>query len=213
MPGDTLTIIGIPQGNFTRTVRILCEEKDIPYVLDPAMPRTAPVDAIHPLGKIPVMRHGDVTLFESRAIAAYLELRFPKFPMMPLQRLEAIRAEQWVSMINTAIDRTMVRQYVLAYVLPSGPDGSVDRQVVDAALPEVRRQLGVLEGGVRDTRFLASARFAYPDAAVLPILDALVSLPEGEEAMRAHPALGDYLARCRERRSLIATKPSPLPTP
>ena len=213
MPGDTLTIIGFPQGNFTRTVRILCEEKGIAYELDPAMPRTPPVDAIHPLGKIPVMRHGDVTLFESRAIAAYLELRFPEPPMMPIERLEAIRAEQWVSLINTSIDRTMVRQYILAYVLPSGPGGAVDRRVVDAAVPEMRRQLGVLEAAVQRTPFLAGRAFAYPDAAILPILDSLTSLPEGAEAMGERAALTAYLARGRERRSFIASSPPPMPAP
>lgn len=212
MPGDTLTIIGFPLGNFTRTVRILCEEKDIPYEFDPAMPHTGPVDAIHPLGKIPVMRHGDVTLFESRPIAAYLELRFPEPPMMPRDPLESIRAEQWVSMINTSIDRTIVRQYILAHVLPSGPGGAVDRQVVDGAVPDMRRQLGVLEGAVQRTPFLASATFGYPDAAILPILDVLTSLPEGAEAMGERPALVDYLARCRGRRSLVATTPPPLPS-
>jgi glutathione S-transferase len=40
------------------------------------MPHTPEVVAIHPFGKIPVMRHGDVTLAESRAICGYVDRAF-----------------------------------------------------------------------------------------------------------------------------------------
>src|SRR5882757_4182093 len=53
---DALEIIGAPQSSFVRTVRIACEEKAVAYRLTPAMPHSAAVKAIHPLGKIPVMR-------------------------------------------------------------------------------------------------------------------------------------------------------------
>ena len=61
----TLEIIGAPQSNFVRTARIACMEKGVPYTLTPARPHTPEVDAVHPLGKIPAMRHGEVTLCES----------------------------------------------------------------------------------------------------------------------------------------------------
>ena len=64
----TLEIIGAPQGNFVRTVRMACAEKVVPYTLNPALPHSPDVDAIHPFGKIPVMRHGDLGLCETRAI-------------------------------------------------------------------------------------------------------------------------------------------------
>jgi glutathione S-transferase len=63
-----LQIIGAPQSNYVWVVRIACHEKGVPYTLVPVMPHTPEVDAIHPLGKIPVLRHGNVTLAESRAI-------------------------------------------------------------------------------------------------------------------------------------------------
>src|SRR5262249_22807713 len=58
----TLEIIGAPQSNFVCTTRIACMEKGVPYTLNPARPHTPEVDAVHPLGRIPAMRHGDVTL-------------------------------------------------------------------------------------------------------------------------------------------------------
>jgi glutathione S-transferase len=47
-----------------------CEEKGVPYDLVPVPPHSPEVEAIHPLGKIPAMRHGDITLCESKAITS-----------------------------------------------------------------------------------------------------------------------------------------------
>ena len=68
MPG--LQIIGAPQNNYVWVSRIACHEKGVPYTLIPVMPHTAEAEAIHPLGKIPALRHGDLTLAESRAICS-----------------------------------------------------------------------------------------------------------------------------------------------
>src|SRR3982750_4636205 len=54
-----LEIIGAPQSNYVWAVRMVCEEKSVAYEHRPERPHTPDVDAIHPFGKIPVMRHGD----------------------------------------------------------------------------------------------------------------------------------------------------------
>jgi glutathione S-transferase len=62
---------------------MVCEEKGIEYVLT-EKPLGAPeLLAIHPFGKMPVLRHGDVELFESKAIATYLDRSFPGPPVFP----------------------------------------------------------------------------------------------------------------------------------
>ena len=68
-----LQIIGFPQSTYVRVVRMAAEEKGVPYELIPEPPHSDAVNAIHPFGKIPVMRHGDVNLCESRAIAGYID--------------------------------------------------------------------------------------------------------------------------------------------
>src|SRR5215468_4257307 len=71
-----LQIIGAPQSNYVCVARIACHEKGVPYTLVPARPHSPEVDAIHPFGKIPVMRHGDLTLCESRSICYYVDHAF-----------------------------------------------------------------------------------------------------------------------------------------
>jgi glutathione S-transferase len=79
-------IIGSARSTYTRVVCMVCEEKAIEYTLTETALRAPELLAIHPFGKMPVLRHGDVELFESKAIATYLDRAFPGpfvFPSEP----------------------------------------------------------------------------------------------------------------------------------
>src|SRR5271169_6363825 len=140
-----LQIIGGPASNFVWVCRIVCAEKGVPYALVPVMPHTPEVDAIHPLGKIPVMRHGDLALCESKAIGSYIDTAFDGPPLIPRDPVGAARTEQWISLINTAIDPLLMRQYLAAYFFSGLPDGAPDRAKIDAALPKVREMFALLD--------------------------------------------------------------------
>ena len=62
-----LQIIGTPHSNFTWTTRIVCVEKGVPCNFVAQRPHTPEVKSISPFGLIPVLRHGDVQLFESES--------------------------------------------------------------------------------------------------------------------------------------------------
>jgi len=77
-----LQIIGAPQSNYVWVTRIACYEKGVPYILVPVLPHTPEIDAVHPLGKIPALRHGDLSLAESRAICFYIDHAFDGPPLV-----------------------------------------------------------------------------------------------------------------------------------
>src|SRR5437660_539385 len=54
--------------------------------------------------QIPVMRHGDVTLSESRAICFYIDQTFEGPPLAPRNPVKGGRTEEWISHVNTTID-------------------------------------------------------------------------------------------------------------
>jgi glutathione S-transferase len=74
----------------TRAVRIvwLFEELGLPYELeryklgDPAM-RSAEYRKVHPMGRVPALQDGDVTIFESGAIVEYVLARYGNGRLMP----------------------------------------------------------------------------------------------------------------------------------
>jgi glutathione S-transferase len=204
-----LEIIGIPQSTFVRVVRMCCEEKKVAYELKPAPPHSPDVDAIHPLGKVPAMRHGNVELCESKAIATYIDRTFDGAKLIPDDPKQAAEVEQWVSIVNTAIDPVMVRTYLLNYVFPKGADGQPDRAAIDGALPAMRRQMDVLDRAVAKTGYLAGDRFTLADINLMPILFYVRQFPEGREMVRSAKNLEAYFARHSERPSFKCTTPPP----
>jgi glutathione S-transferase len=204
-------IIGSVRSTYTRVVRMVCEEKAIEYVLTETMLGAPEILAIHPFGKMPVLRHGDVALCESKAIATYLDRSFPGPGLFPSDPRLAALTEQWVSLVNTVVDGTMIRTYLLAYAFPRTADGKPDRAAIDAVTPALRRQIGVLDKAVAETGYLAGDRFTFADINLLPILFHVRQLPEGAEAFAAARHLAAYYDRHAARPSFQRTIPPPGP--
>lgn len=200
-------IIGSLRSTYTRVVCLVCEEKGIDYVLT-EMPLRAPeLFAIHPFGKMPVLRHGDLTLFESKAIATYLDSAFPGRRLIPTDPRRAALVEQWVSFVNTAVDRTAVRTYLYAYIAPKMADGSPDRAAIEAVLPELRRQVAVLDDAVAATGHLVDSELTLADLNLLPLLHRLGQAPEGAEILARAAHLAAYYGRHAARPSFQRTMP------
>ena len=184
-----LQIIGFPQSTYVRVVRMAAEEKGVPYELIPEPPHSDAVNAIHPFGKVPVMRHGDVSLCESRAIAGYIDRNFDGPVLFPREISSEI--DQWVSIVNTVMYQTLIRDYLLSYIFPKGENGEPDRAAIDALLPDVDKQLGVLEGAIGTSGQLAGDRFTFADINVLPMLYYLQNTPEGGARIAGSATLTD----------------------
>src|SRR5690242_8758302 len=138
-------IIGSTRSTYTRAVCMVCEEKGVDYRLTETPLQSTDLRAIHPFGKMPVLRHGDVKLFESKAIATYLDRSFPAPFVFPTDIRLAALTEQWLSLVNTVIDRTFIRTYLYAYIPPRAGHGKPDGEGIAAILPEMRDQVALLE--------------------------------------------------------------------
>src|SRR6201987_3631803 len=125
-----LQLIGAAPSNYVWACRIALAEKGVPYELLPFIPHSAEVDAIHPFGKIPVMRHGDVTLSESRAICFYIDHAFDGRDLVPRWPVDGARTEEWISLVNTTIDPLLVRHYLLDHFFPGTPVGRPDSEAI-----------------------------------------------------------------------------------
>jgi glutathione S-transferase len=205
---SALQIIGFPQSTYVRVVRMAAEEKGVPYDLIPEPPHSEPVNAIHPFGRIPVMRHGGVNLCESRAIAGYIDRNFDGPVLFP--RDLAAEIDQWVSIVNTVMDPMLIRNYLFCYLFPKGANGEPDRAAIDAVLPDVDKQIGILESAIGTSGQLAGDRFTFADINVLPILFYLQNTPEGSARIAGSGTLTGYYNRHAERPSFQNTIP-PVP--
>ena len=202
-----LEIVGPAASTYTRAVRMVCEEKSISYDLKQSPPHSPDVDSIHPFGKVPVMRHGDFELCESKAIATYLDLSFPGPKLIPTNPRHAALTEKWVSLVNTKMDGVLVRTYLLNYIFPKGSDGSPDRKTIDAVTPEVIQEIDLLDRAVGKGGFLAGDSFTFADINLLPILAYLKNFPESGSAIAAAKDLSAYYQRHATRPSFERTTP------
>lgn len=204
-----LQIIGTPHSNFTWTTRIACVEKGVPYGHLPLRPHTPEVRSINPFGLIPVMRHGDVELFEARAICTYIDRAFPGPSLVPSDPVKAALTDQWVSAVTTSVDRLLMRQYVLKHATPGTPDGKPDRAAIDAALSLMPKQFAMLDRAVSPTGHLVGDAFTLADAYLVPILFFMTKLPESAEMLAGAKNLRRYFDLHAGRPSLRQTAPPP----
>jgi glutathione S-transferase len=205
-----LQILGAPQSNFVWVTRIVATEKGIPYDLEPVFPHTPTVDAVHPFGKIPAMRHGEVALCESRAICQYIDRAFEGPSLCSGSPAQSSRTEQWVSILCTHVDLLLMRQYAGAYFFPKTADGNPDRKLIDSVLAAMKLQFEKLDRAVTATGYLAGDSFTLADAYLVPILYYMDQLPESSRMLAECSNLRDYLARHLQRPSVKTTIPPPM---
>lgn len=201
-----VTVIGLPQSNFVWAVRIALAEKGIVHEVMPVPPHSLEVLAVHPLGKVPVLRHGDVAIAESRAIIDYVDEAFDGARLVPQNLTGRIASDMWTAIVTTSVEPLLIRQFLFAHMFPGTPDNLPDPDRINALLPEVASMLDMLEVALAAGQIGGEA-FLRVDAYLVPILFYCRSTPTGAELISQRPRLGAYLERHLARDSVAATMP------
>jgi glutathione S-transferase len=194
-------VMGDPRSTYTRAARIAFFEKGIAHAHEAAAPHTAEILAHNPFGKMPVLRLGEISLYESSAILRYIDEAYPGPALMPADPLARAKAEQWISAFNCYVDPAIVRRYVLHYAFPRGADGKPDRAAIEAAVPEIDRVLEVLDAAYGANDYLVGEEAGLPDILLAPALDYLGRFPEGAALLEEHPNV-------KRAREAFAARPS-----
>jgi len=202
-------VMGDSRSTYTRSVRIAFFEKGVAHELKPLPPHSPDIIALNPFGKIPVLRLGDASLYEASAILRYIDEVYPGPALMPAEPLARAKAEQWISAFNAYFDKPIVRNYILHYIFPRGPEGKPDRAAIEAAVPEIRKALDALEGGYGDKDYLVGDAPSLPDFLFAPPISYLGLFPEGRDLLAQHPNVKRAHETFARRTSFLeATKPA-----
>ena len=200
----TLQIIGIPQSNFVRAVRMVAEEKGVKYELTDTAPHAEEIKAISPTGKVPGMLHAGFELSESQAIARYIDTNFDGPPLIPVDTQDAAKVNQWVSIIATEVDQLLMRNYVVEYVFHKDEKGNVIRTKIDRALRRFPTMFKMIENSISGG-YCGTDSFSMADCFITPILNATIMFPEGQEAIDHSAPIKNYFLRMCERQSFKNT--------
>jgi glutathione S-transferase len=98
-----LIVYGFPRSTFVNIVRLVLTHKEVTYTfhdLEPEMGKPSHL-ALHPFNRVPILRHGDFTVYETSAIVSYLEESFPKPALQPKSVRDRARVNQWISAVNS----------------------------------------------------------------------------------------------------------------
>lgn len=200
----TLEIIGFAQSNFVRTLRMIAQEKGVAYEHVSIMPGSKEAREVHPLGQVPAMRHDGFVLFESIAIARYIESTFDGGSLMAGTPQGDASIGQWIAFVTTSIDQFLMRRYVVEYVFHKDADGNPVRTLIDMAAGKFKRLFAALEKAV-EPGYLGSETFTMADCFLAPIMAAAINFPEAKEFFEASPNLQAWMGRINERDSFTST--------
>jgi len=203
----TIELVGFPQSNTMRAVLIAASEKGVEYSVTPAMPHTPEIYAVHPLGKVPGMRHGSLTLGESTAICSYINENFDGPALMPSDPMERATIDQYVAMITTGLDPIIVRNYIVEYMFNKDDDGNVIRTTIDKHIPKIPLHLNVINDAIVENGYIASDTLTLADCHAYPIIAAAARFPESGEALADCPAVTKWVQRMEARDSVSSTAP------
>ena len=175
----TITIHGVPNSSYVRTARMACIEKGLAHTLE------APIEGLHPWKRVPVLRHGDVTLYETSAILRYVEEIGTGPSLLPATAAARGLMEQWISAINCYLYETLVRGYAFSYIGPMLAGKDPDPAQIRASLPALDRDIGRLDAAYAKHAFIAGDAPSLADLLVAPIIQTVRMFPEGKRAVSA----------------------------
>ncbi|MCP4330437.1 MAG: hypothetical protein GY791_18595 [Alphaproteobacteria bacterium] len=71
-----VVVYGFPQSTYVRTTRICLQEKGVAYTIESVDLSADDYPTLHPFRKVPAFRHDDFHLYETAAIARYVDMAF-----------------------------------------------------------------------------------------------------------------------------------------
>ena len=184
-------------------MRIVClfEELGLPYELerfklgDPEM-RAPDYLRVHPVGRVPALEDGEVTIFESGAIVQYVLAKYGEGRLVPDTASPEFPVYlQWLhyaeGMIMPPVNTIMVETLFL-------PEERRNQVNVDRATKLLTRMLGVVERGLEAREFLAGA---FSGADIMTGHASMVAVRLGAD-ISDKPNLSAYVERLQTRPAL-----------
>jgi len=196
-----VVVLGFPRSTFVQIARLVLTHKGVPYTfrdLEPEMGSAAHL-ALHPFNRVPILQHGDFTLYETSAIVAYIDEAFDGPALQPKDVRTRARMNQWISAVNSYYYIYMI--YHVSHERRVYPELGIpaDEKVVAHAVPKIEVGLHVAERQLAlGKEYLLGSDLSLADFYLLP---STYGFGLTEEGKRMYPK---YPAFCRWRDTMEA---------
>jgi len=197
---------------YARTCRLALAEKGQPYTLvevdiDAGAQKTPEHLARHPFGKVPAFEHDGFALYETAAIARYIDEAYPGPALQPEDVRARARMNQAISIVDAYAYPSLIFPILIERLAAALEDREPDEAAIAAALPRARSSIAAFEGLLADGPYLAGDALSLADLHLVPVLAYAVQTPEGAALLAAAPRLTEWWARMQARPSVIETAP------
>jgi glutathione S-transferase len=177
---------------YVQRAAIALAEKDVPFRridIDLA-DKPAWFTAISPLGKVPLLRVGGETIFESAVILEYLE-ETQLHPMHPADPLERARHRAWMEFGSSILADVWVLET------------TADRSAFEAKRRALADKFARIEAALREGPYFSGASFSLVDTVFAPVFRYFDTFDRFRDL-----GLFGALPRVRAWRAALAVRPS-----
>lgn len=197
---------------YARIARLTLLEKGVAFAwreVDPFAP--LPADHPHPFGRVPVLEHDGFRLYETQAIARFVDAAFPGPPLVPVGPRAAARMTQVIGVADAYLYWPLVRQVFSHAVFRPAAGEPSDPLAIAEGLAAAPRLLAALEDIAAEGMVLAGP-VTLADLHLMPMLAYFAAAPQGAALLARHPALFVRFSEIAARPAFAATEPG-LPGP
>jgi glutathione S-transferase len=199
-----MKIFGSPMSTCTRKVLTTLAEKQAAFELvtvDLATGGHKQPDFVarQPFGQVPALEDGDFKLYESRAIARYLDEVLPGQALTPKEPRGRALMEQWIS-IETSNFTPYAMAYIYQYFFGPMRGQQPDLAKIEEAKPKLEKCLAVLDQQLAKGPHLLGDQFTLADIFYMPYFEYAMRTP-GKELVLARPNVTAWWKRVSERAS------------
>jgi glutathione S-transferase len=204
MSEPAIVLYGTPLSGHAHRVELMLLMLSLPYryeIADAAIRRSPAFRALNPLGQIPVLQDGDLTLCDSNAILVYLVRRYaPGSGWLPEEPVAAAQVQRWLSIAaGEVMYGPATARMATLWNMPGDPVRAGEI---------ARRLLAFMDGHLTGRAFLAAEHATIADLACYSYV---AHAPEGRVPLEAYPAVRAWLARVEALPAFKAMPKSPLP--
>jgi glutathione S-transferase len=204
-------LFGAAYSVYVRIVRLVLAEKAVPYELvevEVFAPSGPPRDYLerHPFGRMPAFEHDGFRLYETGAIARYIDEGFAGPVLQPAAPRDRARMNQIISLLDSYAYRPLVWDVFVERVRAPAQGRRPDETRIAAALPKLETCLDALVELMADGPYLAGAQMTLADLHAAPMFIYARLASDAARLLRRRPALDAWLDRLIERPSIAATR-------
>jgi glutathione S-transferase len=200
----TITFHSMADSAYLWTAMLAADEKGVDYDLSLLVLGSEEHLRLHPFGKMPVLQHGDIILYETLAITHYIDRAFPGPALQPAQALPQAEVLRWIGIVNAYVFPVMNR-FVKERVVRPAWGFEADQAFLESAREPLQKQMRLIGHAVARQGYLVGDRLTLADCFLLPHLLFFGRTPEGMALLQHEPAVAAWLERMTARPTYAAS--------